>query len=142
LCLYLSDARRDQQIANRIDEAASVALSTSNTPDMVLGFIDVLEGETASDKKDIFNKMLKKMEEMRAEASKAQQQQMEMEAKQEQAKQAQLAKIAEESNIKDVVVANIYKSGDAEGRQADNLSREKIKAAELLQKAQSENKKE
>lgn len=138
LGIYLSDGQRDQEIASKIDQAAEMALSTSNAPDMVLGFIDVLEGETASEKKDIFNKMLKKMEEMREEANKAAQEQAAAEQKEEAAKLAQEKDIADEQNIKDIVVANIYKSGDMEGRQVDNLSREKIKAAELMEKQRSE----
>lgn len=132
--IYLSDSRKDKEAADRIDQAAQMALSNANTPELIMGLIDVFDKETAVEKKKVFQDMLTSMEKIRQENSKAQQeaQQAEMQAKaQVKADDDQLKR---EGYQKDINVAEIYVQGKGLSDSLKTTSAERIKAAELEQK--------
>lgn len=136
--IYLSDTRKDKEIAQRIDQAAELALSNSSTPDMVMGLIEVFEGETANDKKQVFGRLLKTMDERRQQEQAAAQEQAELDRKaKKEAEDKDMLK-SRESNAKDVEVAHIYVKGNNQTDHINVDSAEKQKAAELAEKQRSE----
>lgn len=132
--IYLADASKDQEVAERIDRAAELAVQGTNTPDMMMGLIEVFEGETAAEKKQVFERILKSLEEVRAENQKAMQEQAAAEA--EKAEQDRLDDIAlkREAFQNNLDVALIYKDGKSSDNLQNNATKERIKAAELDQK--------
>lgn len=142
--IYLSDARKDNEIAQRIEAAAEMALSTSNTPDMVLGLIEVFEGETANDKKAVFQRMLKSMEEIRQEQMQAEQEAQAAAAEAEKAKTEEESKLKREGYENNIDVAEIYVKDKNNADRMNVDSNERQKAADLeeqrLQKAEERQK--
>ena len=132
--LYLSDARRDKEASDRIDRAAEMALSNSNTPEMVMGLIEVFEGESATEKKQVFKRMLDSMEKLRQEQMAAQQEAMAQQAQQEAADKEKERGVKYASQDKDRDVAEIYVKGKGMDTAMKNRSAEIQKAAELAQK--------
>ena len=132
--IYLSDARKDMQAAEKIDRAAEMTLSNANSPDMIMGLIDVLNTESAVEKKNIFQKMLDAMETLRKEqeqsAQQAQAQQLESDAKALQ----EASGLKREGYQKDKDVATIYVKGKGMDGTMKTTSAERIKAAEIEQK--------
>ena len=129
--LYLSDARKDKEASDRIDRAAEMALSNANAPEMALGLIDVFEGESASDKKKIFQKMLDSMEKIRQESAKAAQAAEEAKLASEKAVRDQNMIKAREGNVTEKEVATIYANSKNIDGVMKATSAERIKAAEL-----------
>jgi hypothetical protein len=132
--IYLSDARKDKEASERIDRAAEMALSNSNTPEMVLGLIEVFEGDSANEKKKVFKRLLDAMEKTRAESEKAMQ---EIEANKLAADAEDKDKnrgISREGFQKDKDVALIYKDGKAQDGARKNISQERMKVADIEQK--------
>jgi hypothetical protein len=129
--VYLSDASKDKDIAERIDRAAEISIGNSNTPEMMMGLIEIFEGESASEKKTVFKRILASLEEVRMENQKAQQAAQEQAAKQAQEEFVQKERISDKSDIKDIKVAHIYKSGKAEDTLNKNATQEKITSAKL-----------
>jgi hypothetical protein len=132
--LHVADSRKDKENAERINAAAEMALSNSNTPEMVMGLIEVFEGETASEKKGVFSRMLNSMQKLQAEAQEAAAAQAKAEQEAEAAKSEQELLISREGNETEVEVAKIYANNKATTEQMKNHSSEKIKAAELTEK--------
>lgn len=139
--IYLSDARKDKEQAEMINRAAEMALSNSNTPEMVMGLIEVFEGDSATEKKAVFQRMLLSMEKLRQ-----QQQQAEQEAQQAQLQADAVDKdknrgVQYASHEKDVDVAEIYVKGKGASDVLKSTSQERIKAAEIEQKNNEKNNK-
>lgn len=138
--LYLSDARKDKEAADRIDRAAEMALSNTNTPEMAMGLIDVFEGEFASDKKKVFQKMLDSMAKLQAESSKAAQEAQQAQLAADKAKADQEMLKAREGNVTEKEVATIYSQSKGMDGALKTASAERIKAAELAVKQEENNK--
>lgn len=136
--IYLSDTRKDKEISQRIDQAAEMALSNSNTPDMVMGLIEVFEGDTANEKKQVFKTLLKTMDERRQEEQAAAQEQAELQRKAEEARDDKDMLKSRESNAKDIEVAQIYVKGKNATDHIVADSSDRQKAAELAEKQRSE----
>jgi hypothetical protein len=115
---YFGDPGKDLRLQQMIDQAAQMSMASANTPEVILGLIDVMEGDTASEKKAMFQKMLDKMEEMRQENIAAEQKQAEEQTKQAQIAQQQKDKEHKEKMQNNIDVANIYANNKAYG---DNL---------------------
>ncbi len=133
--IYLSDSRRDKDTADRIDAAAELALSNANTPEMVMGLIEVFDEETAVAKKKVFQNMLDSMEKIRQETQKAQleaQSQVQDDDKEDKEKNRGVTR---EGHQKDINVAGIYVKGKGVSDVLKSTSAERIKRAELEQKA-------
>jgi hypothetical protein len=141
--IYFSDARKDQEAQERIDSAAEMALSNANTPELILGLIDVFDKDTAVEKKAIFQRMV---DEMNKRAEQAEAQAAEVQKAQSQAeveKEAILAKRATDSNTKDIEVAKIYVSGKSFSDNTKATSQERIAAAKIeLEAAKQDSKNE
>lgn len=133
---YISDSYKDQEIADTINRAAEMALSTSNTPEMVMGLIEVFEGESASEKKAVFARMVNTMERMRQEQAKAEQEAQERELQDRQDLRDQDMQKSREGNQTEKDVATIYANNKAYDTNKKTLSQERMKAAELFQKQQ------
>ena len=136
LGVYLSDGYKDQQASQRIDAAAEMALSTANTPEMVMGLIEVFEGESAVEKKAVFQRMMNSMAQLRAEAQKAEQEALQAQlAAQSEAKDKDV-QLQREGHEKDRDVAKIYADNKAYDTNTKTASQERIEAARLFQKQQ------
>lgn len=129
--VYLSDARKDQETAQRIDAAAELTLSNANTPEMVMGLIEVLEGETAVEKKAVFQRMLNSLQKLRAEQQEAQAKAEAETQEKENIEKEKDRNLTREGHDKDIEVAEIYVQGKGMDRAMDNKSKEVIKAAEI-----------
>ena len=132
--LYLGDARKDQEMSEIIDRAAEVALGNASGPEMTLGLIEVFEGDSANEKKAVFQRMVDTMAKQREEQSKADQEaQMAAQKKIDDDREGDhtLTREGYENNIE---VAEVYKSGKAMDGLQNNMSKERIKAAELAAK--------
>jgi hypothetical protein len=140
--VYLSDARKDKEASERIDAAAEMALSNANSPDMVMGLIEVFEGESANEKKAVFGRMLNAMEKRRQEAEAAQAEQAKAMQEAEQAAQEQDLLKSREGNETEIEVAKIYANSKANSDNVKASSAELIKAAELEQQQKQEAEKE
>jgi hypothetical protein len=134
--MYLSDAKKDKEASDRIDRAAELALGNANTPEMIMGLIDIFDKETASEKKKVFQKMLNAMEKIRQESIKAAQEQQKALMQQEAEKQELDLLKSREGNETEIDVANIYVKGKGYGDALKSSSAERIKAAELAVKQQ------
>lgn len=134
--IYLSDGRKDKENSERINQAAELALSNSNTPEMVMGLIDIFEKETAVEKKQVFQKMLDSMQELQAQAAKAEQESAQMEAQAAARKDAEEVQLKREGFENNIDVAEIYVAGKSQSDVTKAGSQEKIKAAELSVKQQ------
>lgn len=132
--IYLSDARKDKEAADRIDRAAEMALSNSNTPEMVMGLIEVFEGESAVEKKAVFQRMLNSMEKMRQAQEKAagEAQQAQIQADTEDKDKNRGVQYA--GHEKDIDVAEIYVKGKGVSDVLKSTSAERIEAARLAEK--------
>lgn len=130
--MYLSDSRRDQKIAESIDRAAEMALSNSNAPEMVMGLIEVFEGETANEKKKVFQKMLASMEELRQQQQEMAMQQQQQALAQEAADKEKDRGVQTRGQDKDIVVAQVYADQKSVDTSLKNASAEKIKAMDIL----------
>jgi hypothetical protein len=131
--IYLSDSRKDKEIADRIDAAAEMALSNSNTPDMIMGLIEVFEGDTANEKKAVFGRMLRSMDKLREEQQQMAQQEAEAQRAANREKDDKDLLKTRESNAKDVDVAKIYVKGKNATDRINRDSQESMKAAELAE---------
>lgn len=140
--LYLSDARKDKEASERIDAAAELALGNPNTPDMVMGLIEVFEGNSANEKKAVFGRMLNTMEKRRQEAEAVQAEQAKAQQAAEQAKLKQDMLKSREGNDTEIEVAKIYANSKANSDNVKASSAELIKAAELEQQQKQEAEKE
>jgi hypothetical protein len=138
LGLYLSDGRKDKEASERINAAAEMALGTANTPEMIMGLIEVFEGDHAVEKKATFQRLLNSMEKLQAEQAKAAQEAEAAKLKTEEAKAAQELLISRENNETEIEVANIYVKGKGMADSSKANSAEKIEAARLYQKQQAE----
>ncbi len=138
--LYLSDGRKDKEASDRIDAAAEVALGNAgqSAPDMIMGLIEVFEGESASEKKAVFQRMLNALEKLRAEAAENAAKQAEAQAAAEKELRDQDMLKAREGNETEKVVATIYANNKALTEGLKVTSAEKIKAAELEVAAQKQ----
>jgi len=139
--MYLSDARKDKEAADTIDRAAEMALSNANTPELIMGLIEVFEGESASQKKAVFQKLLDSMDKMRQEqqaaAEKAQQAELQAEAQdKDQDRGVQL-----KAQDKDRDVAKIYVQGKGLSDVLKSTSAERIAAAKLAIEQENKDKK-
>ena len=139
--IYLSDARKDKEAADRIDRAAEMALSNSNTPEMVMGLIEVFEGDSANEKKKVFQRMLDAMDKIRQEQQQAQQQAEQQKLQAEMQDKEANRGVSLKGQDKDRDVAKIYVQGKGMDTAMKNRSAEIIKAADLAQKRNEENKK-
>lgn len=140
LGLYIADSRKEAERARKIDEAAQLALANPTGPEMVMGLIEIFEGETASEKKAVFANILKSLE-------KVKEQNREAEAEQNRLAQEALAKkeeddrnLTREGHQKDIDVALIYANNKADDTREKNASAERIKAAELASQRVQDNK--
>ena len=133
--IYLSDSRRDKDVADRIDAAAELALSNANTPEMVMGLIEVFDEETAVAKKKVFQSMLDSMEQIRKETQEAQLEAQQSELTADTDDKDKNRGVTREGHQKDIKVAGIYVKGKGVSDVLKSTSAERIKAAELEQKA-------
>ncbi len=132
LGLFLADSRKDKAAADRIDAAADRALgSAGNTPDMVMGLIEVFEGESASEKKAVFQRMVNSMEKIREAAEAAGAEQAKAEAAAKQAIIDTDILKSREGNDTEIQVANIYADSKSKSTNMKNDSDELQLAAEL-----------
>jgi hypothetical protein len=136
--LWLSDARKDKESAERIDRAAEMALSNSNTPDMVMGLIEIFDKDTAVEKKEVFRKMLDSMEKLRQEQQQAQQEMEQAKLQADMKDKDENRGVQLKSQDKDRDVAKIYVQGKGMDTAMKNKSAELIKAAELTEKQKEE----
>lgn len=140
LGIYIADARKDLERSRKIDEAVGLALGNAQTPEMIMGLIDVFEGDTASEKKAVFARILNSLEKVKQENQKAAQ------ADQENANQVAQAQIEKEDEQKDKIlqnnldVAHVYADNKMNDRLAQVDSAERIKAAELSSAESQKNK--
>jgi len=129
--IYLGDARKDQEMSDIIDRAAEVALGNSSAPEMALGLIEVFEGDSANEKKAVFQRMVNSMAKLREEQAKADAEQaqaaMEAEAKSKEDDRT----LTRDGYQKDKDVAYIYKDGKAQDGLQKNQSQERQTAAKL-----------
>ncbi len=132
--IYLSDARKDKEAADRIDRAAELALSNSNTPEMVMGLIEVFEGESAVEKKAVFQRMLNSMAKMQAEQQEAASEAQQAEIQADTQDKDKNRKVQYAGHEKDIDVAEIYVQGKGVSDVLKSTSAERIKAAELSEK--------
>lgn len=142
LGIYLADGRKDLEMSERINAATELAIQTSNTPEMMMGLIEVFEGESASEKKATFARILNQLDKVREENAKAAQQQAQAESEAKANKEAEDAKLIREGYQKDIDVALIYKDGKSRDGQMKNLSSERQTAAKIdgdLQKNRESN---
>jgi len=139
--LYLSDGRKDREAQERIDAAAEMALSNSagSSPDLIMGLIEVFEGETAVEKKAVFQRMVNSIEKLRQEAQEAQSAQFKAEAEKEKAMRDQDMLKAREDNTTEKEVATIYANNKIAADNVKATSAERIKAAELQVAQEKEN---
>jgi len=144
LGIFLSDAQKDLDAAETINRAAEMALSTANTPEMIMGLIEVFEGESATEKKATFQRMIDSLSKMRQEQEKAAQEAHQRELESKAADRESADTLKREGYKKDKDVATIYADNKAYSDNTKANSAEKMKAAELFQKEQearrSENK--
>lgn len=140
--MYISDSRKDKDAAERIDRAAEMALSNANTPELIMGLIEVFEGESASEKKSVFQRMLNSMDKLRQEQSKAQQEAQQAELQAEAQKLKEEHGLKREGYDKDRDVAEIYVQGKGFVDSLKNLSAEKIAAAKIASDKELKDKKE
>lgn len=134
--IYLSDSRKDQEAAQAIDRAAEMALGNANTPELIMGLIDIFNEETAVEKKKVFQDMIDSMAKLREENMKAAQAQQEAELARDQEKdQLDLLK-SRENNETEKDVAEIYVKGKGMSDTIKAQSQQRIKAAELSVKQQ------
>lgn len=139
--MYLSDARKDKEAAERIDRAAEMSLSNASTPEVIMGLIEVFEGESAVEKKAVFQKMIDSMEKLRQEQAKAQQEAAEAEMAKEKEFKAEDSQLKREGYKKDENVANIYVKGKGLGDSLKSTSAERIAAAKILADKEKEKEK-
>jgi hypothetical protein len=132
--LYLSDARKDKEASERINAAAEMALSNSNSPEMVMGLIEVFEGDSANEKKQVFKKMLDAMEKTRQASEKAMQESTAAQIEADTQDKDKNRGISREGFQKDKDVALIYKEGKGADGVRKNISQERMKAADIEQK--------
>lgn len=140
LGVYLSDGRKDLEISEKINQATELAIQGTNTPEMMMGLIEVFEGESASEKKAVFARILKSLEEVRQQNQQAAQEQFKAEQEAESKAKEEEAQLTREGYQKDENVAHIYKDGKAQESLQKTASAEKIKAAELTVAQQEKNK--
>jgi len=142
---YFGDPGADMKLAQMIDNAAQQAMSSANTPEVILGLIEVLEGDTASEKKAMFKDMLDKIEEMRQENIEAQNKQAEEATKQAEIDaQKELEKHKEqlENNLE---VAYVYANNksyteNVKAESAKAIAQAKIDAEQFKNEQQSKEK--
>lgn len=134
LGIFLSDSRKDREISERIDMATEMALSTSSTPEMIMGLIEVFEGESASEKKAVFSRLINSLEKVRQENQKAAQAAQEAELKQKAEEKQQEMQKAREDNETEIQVAKIYADSKASSDNIKANSQEKIEAARIYDK--------
>lgn len=139
LGVYLSDGRKDKDMADRIDQATELAIQGTNTPEMMMGLIEVFEGESASEKKAVFARIIKSLDEIRAQNQKAAEEAQKAEMEADAQKEAEASQLKREGFQKDKDVAYIYKDGKAQESLQKTASAEKIKAAELSVAQQQKN---
>tara|TARA_R110000851_G_scaffold29967_1_gene81965 strand:- start:1451 stop:2878 length:1428 start_codon:yes stop_codon:yes gene_type:complete len=138
LGVYLSNGGKDQEQAERIDRAAEMSLSNANSPDIIMGLIDIFDKETALEKKQVFKDMLESMEKLRQESQKAMAEQAAAESEDNQKDRDKDLTIAREGDDTEVEVANIYVGGKANADSTKADSAERMKAAELTVKQQEQ----
>ena len=141
LGIYIADARKDLERSRKIDDAVQLALGNAQSPEMIMGLIDVFEGDTAAEKKAVFARILNSLEKVKEENLKAQQ-----ETDNNMMKAAQEAKDAEtglkrEGYTNNIDVANVYADNKMGDRAMQVDSNERIKAAEIAS-TENNNKKE
>lgn len=136
LGVYLADSRKDKEMSERINAATELAMQGTNTPEMMMGLIEVFEGDNASEKKATFGRILKRLDQLRIENQKAAQEQAEAEAQAEKETRAEDIQIKREGFANNIDVAEIYKEGKSSDNLQNNATKEKIKAAELSAKNQ------
>ena len=129
--VYLGDPGKDKKISEMIDNATQLALSNSNTPEMVMGLIEVFEGDNASEKKAVFQRLLDSMEKIRQENIKIQQAQIENENAQKEAQRQEDSQLKREGFGKDIKVAEIYSDSKAYDANAKTTSQERIASAKI-----------
>ena len=129
--MYLSDPRKDKDAAERIDRAAEMALSNANTPELIMGLIEVFEGDSAIEKKAVFQRMLDSMDKIRQEQSKAAQEAQQAELQAAADKLEKEHGVKREGYDKDRDVAEIYVKGKGLGDTLKNTSAERIAAAKI-----------
>ena len=131
LGMYLSNARKDQEASQRIDIAAERALANATDPSILMGLIEVFEGETAVEKKAVFQRMLNTMNKMAEERNKSLVEQSKIEAQKEIAKEKEQADLKREGYQKDIEVAKIYVKGKGMSDLKKTTTQEKIAAAKI-----------
>lgn len=131
--LYLSDGRKDKEAQERIDAAAEMALSNAggSAPELIMGLIEVFEGETAVEKKAVFQRMVNSLEKLKQESQEAAAQEAQAKAEAEQAIRDQDMLKAREGNETEKEVATIYANNKIAADNVKANSAEMIKAAEL-----------
>ena len=124
-----------------INRAAEQALSNSNTPEMVMGLIEVFEGDSATEKKAVFQRMLMSMEKLRQEQAQAQQEVMKAQMEAEAIDKDKDRGVQYASHEKDINIAEIYVKGKGMSDVLKSTSQERIKAADIEQKNNEKNNK-
>lgn len=142
LGIYIGDSSKEQKSKDIIDRAAEVALGNSQTPDMILNLIDVLDSEFASESKAILERGVKALNKLNEENQKALQQQAQAQAE-------NLAKVEENKTMiererfkNNIDVASIYANQKTFGDTMKAQSAETIKSAELAVQQLRDEKKE
>jgi hypothetical protein len=138
--MYLSDARKDKEASERIDRAAEMSLSNATAPEIIMGLIEVFEGESAVEKKAVFQKMLTSMDKLRQEQAKAQQEAMQAEMAREKEKDDLELLKSREGNVTEKEVAEIYVRGKGMADTLKSTSAERIAAAKIIADKEKEKK--
>lgn len=129
--IYLSNAGRDQEMAERINRAAEMALSNANSIEIIKGLIDIFDQETALEKKKVFDDMIASMQKLQEQRAKAEQEMAAMEAEEKQKDRDKDITIAREGDETEKDVAEIYVRGKANSDATKANSNERIEAARL-----------
>lgn len=131
LGVYLADGRKDKEASERIERAAELAIQSTNSPEMMEGLIEIFEGESASEKKATFRRILNEIAEIREANQKAAQEQFAAEQEAKARKDEGDAQLTREGHQKDIQVAQIYKESEAEKTLQNNLTKERVEAAKI-----------
>lgn len=130
--LYIGDSSREYKRSQIIEQGAQMAFGNAQTPDMIRDLIDVMLGESASEKKALLNKTIDIMNKAQEERAKQEQANNEAAIKAEKERNKELDALEREKIKSNETVAYIYADSK------DKNEKEKIDSAEAIESARLE----
>lgn len=129
--VYIGDNIKEQKNKQIIDQAAQMAMTNAQTPDLILNLIKVLNAETAGESEQIFIQGLKALDKLRADQQQAEADNAKAENESKEKIAQDAAQLTRDGYAKDIKVAEIYAENKAITESMKNETTKRTKAADI-----------